>query len=114
MSLSMYKKIRCYFFLTRFLSQQIEINVDSLVVQTKGKGIRLSVGELFKNSDIHLYIQNLIYTRKVEVEKQDEADEEIYLMFELLDQTNRDHLVDLALDNRDKALFYMLTNEGVK
>ena len=92
---------------------QVENLSDVFVFQRGSRFIRLPLYQLLLVSNIHDHLQKILddlELKKEQKEARAAAHSEFELLFNEMENQNRLHLIDVALDRRDKNLFDDLTN----
>lgn len=94
---------------------QIENLSDVFVFQRGSRFIRLPLYQLLLVSNIHDHLQKILAGMQIDVIQNKlsvEARSEYADLLEELEEVNRQHLIDVALETRNEQLFNDLTNEG--
>lgn len=94
---------------------QIENLSDVFVFQRGSRFIRLPLYQLLLVSNIHDHLQKILAGMQIDViqnKSSVEARSEYADLLEELEEVNRQHLIDVALETRNEQLFNDLTNEG--
>lgn len=97
---------------------EIENLSEVFVFQKGNKFLRIPLYQLLLVSNMHEHLAPIIKDNKenwtpspspsgVEIA----FDEEVTALVEAIEQQNRQHLIDLALEERDEAMFYALTRQ---
>jgi len=92
---------------------QVENLSDVFVFQRGSRFIRLPLYQLLLVSNIHDHLQKILddlELKKEQKEARAAAHSEFEVLFTEMENQNRLHLIDVALDRRDKSLFDELTN----